>query len=372
MRKAWRPDCSREPGALVKIYAPLVLLSLASFTLSIGAAELLVRAFFPPADFEGDRQLARRFHPHQRFHQHSPHGEFDLRHRYNSQGMHDREHERKKAPGVRRVLVIGDSFVEAAHVRLEETFASRLEARLASRTPTEVINAGRSGFGCAEEYLVLRHFGIEREPDLVVQAFFVNDLWDDDASASEIEWDEAGIPIRMRGRRSELLRLLHDRLLRIGWRKTPHADMPALLRGVVRDQFMTEPYWQRSLRMLEAADALAREHGAAYMLVLVPVQEQVETLRARRSGGPDPDIWITDALQRRLVAWGDAQGILVLDLLDAFIAYPVDETYYVMDGHWNPRGHELAATAIADVVEQQPWFASWLRGSTPGPTAQRR
>ena len=86
---------------------------------------------------------------------------------------------------------------------------------------------------------------------------------------------------------------------------------------------------------------------------VVPVQEQVDTLRARLQGIPNPEIEITDALQRRLREWAAEKGVVILDLLDTFVAHPIEETYFVLDGHWNPRGHDLAAAAIATAMEAQ-------------------
>ena len=51
----------------------------------------------------------------------------------NREGLRDVEHQYAKPPGVFRILVLGDSFVEAMHVPLESTFPRRLEERLNAR-----------------------------------------------------------------------------------------------------------------------------------------------------------------------------------------------------------------------------------------------
>ena len=40
----------------------------------------------------------------------------------NSLGFHSREYSREKPPNVRRIIVVGDSFVESAQVSLEKSF----------------------------------------------------------------------------------------------------------------------------------------------------------------------------------------------------------------------------------------------------------
>src|SRR5206468_11759513 len=69
----------------------------------------------------------------------------------------DGHRDRVRDPGRplrRRVLVLGDSFVEAVQVELPETFASLLEDEL----DVEMINAGVSGYATDNE---LRAFEVE-------------------------------------------------------------------------------------------------------------------------------------------------------------------------------------------------------------------
>jgi hypothetical protein len=92
---------------------------------------------------------------------------------YNSEGWHDLEHTVKKPDGVFRILVLGDSFMEANSVELNDAFHRRVEelARAAGSN-IEVINMGVAGYGTLQEYLVYRDIGQLYEPDLVLLAFF--------------------------------------------------------------------------------------------------------------------------------------------------------------------------------------------------------
>ena len=97
---------------------------------------------------------------------------------YNSGGWHDIEHSVVKPDGVFRILVLGDSFMEAYSVELQDAFHSRIEelARTAGRE-TEVINLGVASYGTLQEYMVFRDIGRLYEPDLVLLGFFVtNDV----------------------------------------------------------------------------------------------------------------------------------------------------------------------------------------------------
>ena len=92
---------------------------------------------------------------------------------YNSAGFRDREHARQKQPGVRRVIVLGDSVTEGAGVEAEAMFSSRLQDLLGSQY--EVINLGMSGLNTPQEVHVLEVEGLGYDPDLVIVNFVLND-----------------------------------------------------------------------------------------------------------------------------------------------------------------------------------------------------
>jgi len=88
----------------------------------------------------------------------------------NSHGMRDREHAVAKEPGTIRILVLGDSFMEANQVAFKDSFPSLLEAKLKSEASgqVEVINAGVSGWGTDDELTYLTRYGFRFHPDLVL------------------------------------------------------------------------------------------------------------------------------------------------------------------------------------------------------------
>lgn len=101
----------------------------------------------------------------------------------NSQGMHDREHPIKKADHVFRILMLGDSMVEALEVAQNETSSHVLEEVLNSKAGPgiefEVINAGIFAWGPPQELMYFRTEGYLYTPDLVLAVWFPgNDLLD--------------------------------------------------------------------------------------------------------------------------------------------------------------------------------------------------
>lgn len=98
----------------------------------------------------------------------------------NSKGLRDsREFEYAKPAGTIRVLALGDSHTQGHEVRQEATYSAVLERYLdAHGSPTEVLNAGVSGFSTAEELAFLENEGYKYHPDFVVVGFYANDFED--------------------------------------------------------------------------------------------------------------------------------------------------------------------------------------------------
>ena len=100
------------------------------------------------------------------------HGEYSVVVKINSHGLRDVEHDYAKPPGVFRILLLGDSYMEAVQVELDKIFARRLEAALGSGgRRVEIINASASEWGTDNELVYLREKGFRYSPDLVLLGF---------------------------------------------------------------------------------------------------------------------------------------------------------------------------------------------------------
>src|SRR5437870_7682252 len=136
------------------------------FALGVVSSELLVRELFPVSDFlwQWDPVIGMKLIPGKRG-RWVKQGIYDVSVEVNSAGFRDREHAVEKPRGVHRVILLGDSQVEALQVPFEETIGSLLENRLQKTdVPSEVINLGVSGTGTAREYLTLREYGLKYKP----------------------------------------------------------------------------------------------------------------------------------------------------------------------------------------------------------------
>jgi hypothetical protein len=100
--------------------------------------------------------------------------------RTNSKGIRaDREIPYEKPPGIKRIVVLGDSFGMGYEVDLKDSFLTKMQENLEQAgIRCEVVNLSVSGHGNAEELLMLRHEGFRYQPDLVLVAWHVTDLED--------------------------------------------------------------------------------------------------------------------------------------------------------------------------------------------------
>lgn len=98
--------------------------------------------------------------------------------RLNALGLRGPEVREEKAPGVRRVLVLGDSFVFGVGVDEEHLATTGLQRELLARTglPHEVLNLGVSGYSTDQELLLFQELGPRLRPDAVVVVVCDNDL----------------------------------------------------------------------------------------------------------------------------------------------------------------------------------------------------
>lgn len=103
---------------------------------------------------------------------------FDVSFRTNALGFNDVEHPLARPPGTRRVLLLGDSFVEGYAVEQRDHLARVLE-RLAARDGVrlEAISMGVAGWGQSQQLGTYEVVGRQFEPDVVVTFFCANDLW---------------------------------------------------------------------------------------------------------------------------------------------------------------------------------------------------
>lgn len=314
--------------------------------------------------------------------------------RVNSDGLRDREHTKTKPPNTLRVAVLGDSFTEAIHVPVEQTFWSKLERKLANcdavkgRKKVEVINFGIQGYGTAQELMMLRKKVWDYNPDIVVLAFFIgNDVIN---NSPQLEYDH----YRPFFAYDASGKLVPD----MSFRNLPPIDrnkkavsfvdgMPSFLvnnsrilqvikkvdldrkKRQLSDDFTAlnaknfnppqDAAWQDAWRVTEGMIVTMRnevvQKKADFLLVAIGTPMQVDRDPAKRQKFMQEyniqDLYYPD---RRLEKLGAREGFRVLNLAEQFKGYT--EKYQVCahgfdnsvpcGGHWNELGHRLGSITI--------------------------
>jgi lysophospholipase L1-like esterase len=295
---------------------------------------------------------------------------------YNALGLRGPDPAPAKVAGTLRLAVLGDSFVEGKQVGDAEVFTAQLE-RLAAADGQrlEVLNAGMGGYGTSDELLLWERVVAALRPDLVLVAFFPNDVrnnleraWFDVREGRVVQVAE---PPRPRVRwlykaqkflvsRSHLAYLVKSAALTLsGAAPDRREEVPDAPRGkLLEDEevFLVEPSpriargWTLTFALLRELALRVEASGARFAVVLVPNRYQVDAALWRlhaRQLGLDPAAFGPELPQRRFAEWSRETGIPVIDLLPELRERNRDNSFYhLLDAHWNAAGHRVAAEAL--------------------------
>jgi hypothetical protein len=128
------------------------LLGLGAFVVSVALGEGLLSLIYPqvyrrpPKIWQFDAELGWAHVPGGRGRLVTP--EFSVEIAINSAGLRDSEFAQAKEPGVRRILLFGDSFAEGWGVESADALSSRLQSCLRQGGErVEVLNFGVAGYG---------------------------------------------------------------------------------------------------------------------------------------------------------------------------------------------------------------------------------
>jgi len=298
----------------------------------------------------------------------------------NSFGMRDREHTIENVGEAYRILLLGDSFMEAVQVPFAESFPFLLERRLsqiASRK-IEVINASVSGWGTDDELTYLTRYGRAFQPDLVLVAMTLHNDVSDNLVEEFHEFKGGGLREKPRqdiplsdytvlqvkaflASHSHMAQLIH-KFLRRSYVQTAATS----LRNHVAELIMQPPSteiasgWQMTQRLFEKTRAVAKDAGAELVIFMLPLAIQTSDIHLEqflRSQGLEKNHIDVTAPQQVMQQWSRQSGIPVIDLLPNFRAWiheRGDTLFLENDGHWTKDGHHVAAETVADYLMQGP------------------
>ena len=160
-----------------------ILLLIVSAGLSVGAMEFIIRLVDPLgiSYLEG----ASRYHldklaDSSRIFKHRPGLDEtyqNVKVRTNEYGFRDRPLGKKEKDEL-RILLLGDSVTLGSGVRVEDTYARKLEPILRSKfqRPVRTVNTAVGGYNTVQEYATLTSFAEVIDPDMVLLLYVGNDV----------------------------------------------------------------------------------------------------------------------------------------------------------------------------------------------------
>jgi len=308
----------------------------------------------------------------------------------NEFGFNDRDYPLQKTPGTFRIEVVGDSFGWAGGrdgnytALLEKMFERRDGAHL-----VDVVNTGYPMTHTGEELAMLKKYGLQYNPDLVVLGFVENDFLEADPDRKRIivnglyidiskshEHIIFGYPIVPQSR---LLLFIQQKykIYQESKKVEKEAQDPKKPQGTfaedtylqlenARMQFCNTsasraPNLQGNVDLIfqsiSEMDALLKSRNAKLVVAIYPDEFQVnESLRKATFDKYKlrPEDYDLNLAQNLLKSFLESKGIPYLDLSDRFRAEGQKrDLYQLRDTHWNSAGNQLAAEMLFDYLDKR-------------------
>lgn len=327
-------------------------------------------------------------------------GELEVVYRINSLGLRDVEFPEKKSDTEKRILFMGDSFIEGMGVSLEDTMVKQSQELLKqvfTDSNIRTINAGVSAYSPLLENLYLQHRGINLDPDLVVVNLFMNDFNDDRSYLQKAHFGSNGqvesVYVELKQHLPTwLVRYLDGRSFSyyvfkqqerklwkfkgklVAWLKresppdyaksgvefdsgNPDRDPFAITRDIPQETF--EELFSPTAAILRQMKQYLDQRGIPLIVVVIPAGHQVGSGQwaAGRLAMHLTESSFPDRIVDKFAAFSRETGVTVLDLTSGLRTYYQNhqdaKLYFDLDGHFTPLGHQVAAELLVDFISQR-------------------
>lgn len=376
-----------------------------STVVTLGILELILQFVYPAHESwrmysVPDPELGWTLEPGAEFNRYSPGGLVKVR--YNAQGFRDSDFSESRDENALRIVVLGDSYMEANMVSLDQVFHKQLE-RIARSDGRKFItfNLGVAGYGTLQEYLTYKKNGGKLKPDLVLLAFYLhNDIKNNseqlNASAKltrggkrkrpyleqsdETQWrinppDYSTINEEYLKRRNSLsFQIKYKSVLLTLMRNTGRAltskfnafesDSRLNLHRCESDERFL-PSFRTTERIIRRLKTDVEAAGAQLVVFSVPAMFDTDTAFAQelelkaKSDGTELCVKDSPAYQK-LAEILNRNGVEYIDLRPAFFKEAggdAGELFVIGDWHWNGKGHAIAARAVYESLKTKGYLA---------------
>ena len=325
----------------------------------------------------------------------------------NQFGFNDRDYPLQKTPSIFRIVIVGDSFGWAGG--LEGNYTALLEKMFERRDGShkiDIVNSGYPGTHTGEQLMMLKKYGLQYDPDLVILGFFAgNDFFEADPNRKRIivngcyadidkrhEYRLLGYPIIAQSRlllfirQKYAARTIAKRARSEAQALAAATGQPAPLQNLPEETFYniqkakleffnTKTSAQRFgpninyiFQSISEMNDLLKSRNIKFMVAIYPDEMQVspnqfDTLVAKF--GLNREDYDLNLAQNLLKSFLDSKQIPYLDLLERFRTEEQKQDLYLFrNTHWNKSGNELAAEMLFQYLSKQPYG---FNSSKPGP-----
>jgi hypothetical protein len=279
--------------------------------------------------------------------------------------------------GAPAVMVLGDSFMAAEQVSFESSLHQQLEGMIQrEHGGGEVLNLGHDGFGPGQYFILQKKYS-HLKPDVVLFFTYLgNDFKNLNNALNQVcqpyfEVDHGVLVqlpvtcapsgwvslVKKYVGYSRLIVYIYTQLKTIGeggklQQKADFIPVDYLAYEVGNEEY--EKSFELYAAIVHAAQDYARAGGAEFVVVLIPPREMVYPERWEKIKEAYPALRgrRLDSMLPYTHAVNVCESVRCVDLLEVFRQAGNEPLYYEIDGHWNARGHEVAAGAVYAYIDR--------------------
>lgn len=301
--------------------------------------------------------------------------EYNMSVKLNNQGFRsNKDFNTIKEDDSYRILVLGDSFAFGAGVNQNETFPHLLEKYFNQNTTTkfEVYNLGISGTPPYTYLRVLKKYGKQYNPDMVIISFFIsNDIMRGNFQIEKLKF--LTFPLIHKLVRQKLFGV--DNLLNDPAFKNTKVDKKYVeytKKGLLAPYVLLRTYYYPNVAqyyemlfeafihgdytkdILLEMNSLSNDLGAKFILMIIPEPFQVSRygIEKQKAVGYiiDTDLTNNQKIQEAILNFTYENNINAFDMTPILKSSEMPP-YYEIDLHWNSLGHELAANTLYNKIK---------------------
>ena len=305
--------------------------------------------------------------------------EWDITAEINSQGLRDDEVLEKENYEY-RVLILGDSLPAGWGVEHNQTYSEVLQEKLNREgKKVDVLNTAVTGYSPILEYLYLREKGLQYEPDIIILNVDMGDVQGDDYQTKLAKIDEKdkiiGVPPAKDGflmflyKKSKVIKLLEapliilDSKLKGKVKESEHFydldyDAYMLTRGGIEKE-EAERYYATVFKHIKLIQELSEENNIKLIITTYPYGHQVsgeEWAKGRHNFGFEQEKVYSSLPNEILADFAEENNIAFISMFPDFKESETFPLYFPYDGHFNEKGHELAAEILFREMKKMDLF----------------